>query len=126
MQSLSSKGYERISGCFCEPGSLGLEARPIDRIAHQRMADMGEMDADLMGPASLQLAGQETCDRLAVGPRKGLEPLPMGNRVAAVLAHRHLVAGVGMAAERLVDGAAGAVRSTPHKGQVAAPHRPGA
>src|SRR5262247_1314105 len=109
MQSLSSKGCERISGCFREPGGFGLETRSVDRIAHQRVADMGEMDTDLVGPAGLQLAAQEARDRLAVGSRKGLELLPMGNGVAAIGAHGHLVAGVGMAAERLVDGAAGAV-----------------
>src|SRR6476646_1632296 len=115
MQGLSSKGCERISGCFREPRGLGLEARPVDRIAHQRVADMGEMDADLVGPAGLQLAGHEACDRLAVGPRKGLELLPMGDGLPAILPHCHLVARMGMAAERLVDGAAGAVRSAPHK-----------
>src|SRR6266571_9295257 len=126
MQGLSSKGCERISGCFREPGGLGLEARPVDRITHQRVADMGKMNADLVGPAGLQLAGHEACDRLAVGPRKGLELLPMGNGLAAIGPHRHLVAGVRMAAERLVDGAAGAVWGTPHKRKVAAPHYPGA
>src|SRR5438270_6503933 len=101
MQGLSSKGCERISSRFREPGGLGLEARPVDRITHQRMAHMGEMDADLVSPAGLQLTGQQACDRLAVGARKGLESLPMGNGLAACGPHCHLVAGLRMTSERL-------------------------
>ena len=39
-----------------EPVRLGLEAGAIDRIAEQRMADMGEMDPDLVRAPGLQPA----------------------------------------------------------------------
>src|SRR5262245_16532342 len=97
MQRLSSKGCERISGCFRELGRFGLEARPVDRITHQWVTNMGEMDADLVGPASLQVAGEQARDWFGVGPRKGLEFLPVGDGLAAIGPHRHLVAGMGMA-----------------------------
>src|SRR5215470_6835679 len=126
MQGLSSKGCERISSCFRELGRLGLEARSVDRITQQWVTDMGEVDADLVGPAGLQFAGEQARDRLAVGSRKSLKLLPVGYGLAAICPHCHLVAGVGMAAERLVDGAAGAVRGAPYKGEIATPHRPGA
>ena len=46
-------------------GRLALEARAIDGVAEQGMADMGEMDADLVGSARLQPAGNE-----AAGPSR--------------------------------------------------------
>src|SRR3954469_19235145 len=96
MQGLSAKGLKGLGGLRGQPGGPGLEARPIDRIAHERMADMGEMDPDLMGPAGLELAGQKTRDGLAVGAGISLEHLPVGHRLAAVRAYRPLVAGMGM------------------------------
>src|SRR5690349_1920928 len=90
MQGLSSKGCERVSSCCRQPGGLGLEARPVDRITHQGVADRGEVDSDLVGPPGLQLTGEKARDRLAVGPREGLKLLPMGNGLAAILPHRHL------------------------------------
>ena len=84
------------------------------------MADRGEMDADLVGAAGLQPAGREARDRLAVGAEVAFEHLPMGDRLAAALAHRHLVARARVAVDRLVDGAARPVRHAPDEGQIAA------
>src|SRR5215470_3347903 len=107
MQSLSAKGLERIGGRLGQPGGLRLEARPVDLIPHQRVADMGEVDPDLVRPPGFELAGEEARDWLAVGARKGLKLLPMRHGFAAVSAHRHLVARMRVPTDRLVDGAAG-------------------
>ncbi len=105
---------------------LGFEVRTIDGIAHQGVADMGEMHPDLMGAAGLELAGQKRRDRFAVAPVKGLLDLPMGNRLAAAFAHRHFLPGKSMPVDRRVDRAALAVRHAPYECHVAAPHRAGA
>ena len=59
MEGLSAKGRQGFGGLGGETGGPGLEAGAVDRIAHQRVADMGEMDPDLMGAAGLQPAGEE-------------------------------------------------------------------
>ena len=55
--------------CGAEVAGLGLEVRTIDRVAHQGVADMGEMHPDLMGAAGLELAGKQRGHRLAVAAR---------------------------------------------------------
>ena len=87
---------------------------------------MGEMDPDLMGAAGLELAGQQRRDRLAVAAVEGFLDLPMGDGLAAALAHRHFLPGMRMAVDRRIDGAALAVGHVPGEGQIAAPHRAGA
>ena len=83
--------------------------REISRIVYDeqtiasRVAEMGQMHADLVRPAGLQPAGEEACDRLSVDPRIFFQKFPMGHRLAAVRADRLLVAGVGVAPERGVD-----------------------
>src|SRR5689334_1130466 len=100
MEGLSAKGREGVARSRREVRRLGLEAGGVDLIAEQGMADMGQMDPDLVGAAGLQLAGEEARDR----PRRparmagrqpagvALQHLPMGDRLAAALAYRLLVA----------------------------------
>src|SRR5690349_6409301 len=114
VQGLSAKGLERLAGWFYEAHDLGLKARSIGIIPEQRMTQMGQMDPDLMGPASLQPAGQEGHDRLAGGAGVFLQKFPMGHGLAAVRADRLLVARMGMAPERRIDRAFRAVRRAPH------------
>src|SRR5437763_17106846 len=90
MQGLSAKGLKGWGGLRGQPGGPGLEARPIDRIAHERMADMGQMHPDLVGAAGLELAEQKAGDGLPVGAGITLEHLPVGHRLAAVRAYRLL------------------------------------
>ena len=90
------------------------------------MADMGQMHPDLMGAAGLELAGQQRRDRFAVTPVEGFQDLPMGDGLAAAVAHRHLLAGMGMPVDRRIDGAAQPVRHAPDQRQIAAPHLVGA
>src|SRR5258708_6324260 len=105
---------------------LGFEMWAIDAIAQQRMADISEVHPDLMGAPGLELAGQQRRDRLAVAPVEGFLDLPMGDRLAATLAHRHFLPGMRMAVDRRVDGAALAVGDPPYHCHIAAPHRPAA
>src|ERR1700737_494296 len=104
---------------------LGFEMRAVDAVAHQGGPDMGEMDPDLVGTASLQLAGEQGRDRLAVARVKRFLHLPMGDRLAATLADRHFFPGVRMAVDWRLDRAALAVRHTPHKAQKPAGPPPG-
>src|SRR5437763_1268273 len=117
MQSLSSKHRQGFRSGIWEARRLGLEAGAVDRIAHERMAQMGEMDPDLMGAAGFETAGEEARDRLAVCAVVGLEPLPMSNCLAPIRPHRHLVPSMRMPAERLVDAALRPVEDAPHEGQ---------
>src|SRR5258708_28288047 len=102
----------------------GLEMRAIDAVAQQGMADMGEMHPDLMGAAGLELAGQQCCDRLAVAPIEGFLNFPMGNGLAAALAHPHFLPGVGMPVDRRIGGAALTVRQGPYPCRLSPPPRP--
>src|SRR5688572_14568280 len=110
MQGLSSKGRQRALRLLAQPRRLGAIAGGISLIAEQRVTDMGEVDADLMGPASLQPAVEQARDRqvliFAVPAGVGLQQVPMGDRLTAALAHRALVACTGVPVERRVDRAA--------------------
>ncbi|MHC2247105.1 hypothetical protein ACVJH7_006412 [Bradyrhizobium elkanii] len=90
------------------------------------MAEMGEVHPDLMGPPGLEPAREQGGDRLAVAAGKAREHFEMGDRLAAALAHRHLLAGVRVAVDRRVDRAVGPVRDAPDERHVAALHRAGA
>src|SRR5262249_39404392 len=124
MQSLSAKGRERGSGVVGELASLGLEASPIDVVAEEGMSDRGEVDAGLVVAPGLEPAADQARDGRAVVAAVALEHLPTGDRRAPARAHRHLVAGAGVAADRLVDGAARPLRRAPDERQIAAAQRP--
>src|SRR5205085_7094575 len=91
----------------------------------QGMADMGKIYPDLMGAPSLELTGQQRRDRFAVAPLEAFLDLPMGHGLTAALAHRHFLAGMRMAVDRLVHRAALPAWHPPDKRHIAAPHRPG-
>src|SRR3954469_8526949 len=103
MQCLPSKTVQ--GGCRqrWKPGCLGPKTGAVDVVAQQRMANMGEMDPDLVGAAGLQATGQQAGYERAVGARIALQHLPMRNGVAAASAHGHFVAGMWVAVDRLVD-----------------------
>ena len=66
MQGLSSKARQGGPRRGRQAGRLGLEAGAVDRIAEQGVAGMGEMDANLMGPAGFQPAFDQAGGRLAI------------------------------------------------------------
>src|ERR1700730_8002723 len=125
MKCLSAKGFQRVLGRRRELIRLGLEARAIDRIAEERMADGSEMDPQLMRASRLQAACEQARNRLPVDAAIAFEHLPMADRGATVCTHGHAIAHMGMAPDRLLDGAAGALRPSPDESKVAAAQRPG-
>lgn len=126
MEGLPAKSGKRRLALRTELAGLGLETGAVNVVAEQRMAEMGEVDADLVGAAGLELTGEQGGDRLAVLTREALDHPPMGHGVTAALAHRHFLSGVRMPVDRLIDGAAFPVRHAPDKGHVAAAHLAGA
>ncbi|MBA7467948.1 hypothetical protein ES707_03187 [subsurface metagenome] len=87
---------------------------------------MGKVHSYLVGAPGLELAGQKRGHRLAVAPIEHLFNLPVRDRLAAALAHRHLFPRKRMPVDRRIDGAALAVRYAPDKGEIAAAHLAGA
>ena len=124
-------GVERLALEFHERGrcrlrqlmGAGGKARAVDRIAEQRVADMGHVDADLVGPPGLQPAFDQACDRS--GRRWGqgfFEPVVGDGMLAAGLEHGHLLAVGELAPERGIDRALGAVGHAPDQRDIAALH----
>ena len=126
VKGLPSEAFEGGAGSRAELAGLGLEVRTIDVVAHQGVTGMGEMDPDLVSAAGLELAGEEGGDGLAVPAIENLPRLPMGDGLAPALAHRHLLAGMGVTVDRRIDGAMLAVGRAPSEGQIASPQRAGA
>src|SRR2546423_1549819 len=124
VQRLTPEFFQGCGGCGRKPRGLGLETRPIDRIAQKRMPDCRKVHPDLVCAAGLEPAGEQACDRLSVSPRVAFADRPMGDCVAPAFAHRELLAGPRIAVERLVDRAFGPVRRPPDEGQITAFERP--
>src|SRR4051812_43081312 len=125
MQRLASECREGRLALGPEMARLGLEVWTIDGIAHQRVANMREMNPDLVSATSLEVAGEEGGDRLAVAARERFPDLQMRDRLAAAVAHRHFLAGVRMAVDRRIDGPALPVRHPPDEGHIAPLHGAG-
>src|ERR1700738_4628491 len=125
MKCLSAKGFQRVLGRRRELIRLGLEARAIDRIAEERMADGSEMDPQLVRASRLQAACEQARKRLPADGAVAFEHLPVADRSATVCTHGHAITRVGMAPDRLLDGAAGALRPSPDGSQGDAAKRPG-
>src|SRR4029077_18452956 len=126
MEGLAPECCERRLGLWTQMNCLGLEVRPVDGVAEQGVTGMGVMEPDLVGAPGLQPQGEQGGDRLAVAPVKGGAGLPMCDRLAAALAHRHLLPRVRVAIDRRDDGAVRPVRDAPGEGEIAALHRTGA
>src|ERR1700730_5111879 len=125
VKRLSAKSFQRVLGRRRELMRLGLEARTIDRIPEERMADGSEMDPQLVRASRLQAASEQARNRLPVDAAIAFEHLPMADRGATVCTHGHAIARMGMPPYRLLDGAAGALRPSPDQSEVAAAQRPG-
>ena len=65
MQGLSAKVPQRLLRRRAEQRRLGQEAGAIDLVAEQRVADRGEMDADLVGTPGFEPAFEQARDRAA-------------------------------------------------------------
>ncbi len=96
MQGLTRKVLERPDQ-FRRGTARRRGSRPIALIADQRAPDMGQMDADLMGPTSLKLYRQECM------PRQGFKHPIMGDGRSAMRDNGHPGTLGGMAADRCID-----------------------
>src|SRR5579883_3399202 len=133
MEGLSAKGGESRLGPFRQQRRLGPKAGPVSGVPEQRMAGGSEVDPDLVGAAGFKLACEEARYRLAsvAGlalaspparcPGIALDDLPVGDGLAAAVAHGHAVARLGMAVDRGLDGAPRPGRRPPDEGEIAAP-----
>ena len=95
MQRLSSKALQRGLGVGGQKGGFGAEAGAIDLVAHERVADRGQMDANLVGAAGFQPAGEEARHRRF---GSGFRPCRGRGRRLAGIALQNLPMGDGRAA----------------------------
>src|SRR3569623_2053483 len=91
--------------------------------ARHRVFGLG---AELVGPSGLELARKQGSNRLAVSALEALQHFPMGDGLPAALPHRHFFPRMGMAVDRLIDGAARSWRRAPDERHVATPQCAGA
>src|SRR5215471_986851 len=133
MKSLPAKaGESGLRGCG-QTRRLGAKADPINRVAHQRMSEGGQMDPNLMGPAGFEAASQKAGHHLrsirafllAVGARRfggavALQHFPERYGLAPALAHRHAIARPRVAVDRAINPAMGAFGRSPGEGEIAA------
>src|SRR5215208_8366386 len=123
MEGLSAKIPKGLPGGGGQKGRFRLESGTIDVVAQERVATMGQMNANLMGAAGLQPTCEQARNRAAVLALIALEDLPMGDRLPAAGAYRPAVAGTCMAVDRGINGALGPVRHAPDEGEIAARER---
>src|SRR5260370_18167638 len=96
MKGLATKPGQGVAGFRAEQRRLGLESGPIDAVADERMADMGEMYPDLVGPARFQPAGKQARDGIRSGAEIPFRHLPVPDGMPAALPHRPFVARIGL------------------------------
>src|SRR5437667_5757441 len=101
MKCLSAKGFERRFCLLAQLIRFRLEPAAVDLVPQEGVPDRGEVDADLVRAPALEPAGKQARDRRAVAAAIALEHLPMRDGSAASGAHRHLLARVRVAADRL-------------------------
>ena len=96
VQSLSFERVERRDQ-FDARATRHASSAAIHRIAHDRIADMREMHADLMGAACLQLNIHQR-----VRPEAARHAI-VSDRIAPVATHRHPGSNAAMSSNRTVD-----------------------
>ena len=118
-----AKFCENRLGGLSQMGGLGFEARSIDGICQQGMADMGHVDADLVRASGLQFAAHQ---RHGTGAgAKNFLRIPMGDRFTRTLmmGHGHFLAIVRMARDGCVDVPRAAIHPAPDKSPIGARQR---
>ena len=112
----------------------GLLAGPVDRLADDRMAHLGQVDADLVGPPGFQPAGDQRGNRAKPldDPEVGHSVLPFTGHPrdapaeVAPVDHERLVDRPGFAADRALDhGEVLPLDVVVAKEVLEGPHRPG-
>src|SRR5215831_241939 len=120
MQSLSAKSFKRSTRVWAQTAGFGPESSAVDPIAQDGMSNMGEMHPDLVGAAGLQSASKQSGHRFSISTVETIESLPMSDGRAAVLAHRLLVTGMRVAAQRCVDDALWTAGRPPNERKITA------
>src|SRR5690349_21501202 len=124
MERLSAKALERRPRAQRQAAGLCPIARTVGAVTHDRVTNMGEMNADLVRAPGVESAFDQARDRrLAVVARITLKHLPVRHRGPAALAHCAPVARMGMAVERRVNRALRTRRGSPNQRQIAALQR---
>ena len=120
MQGLTRKGGNpRARRASPSNGSSG--ARAVDRIADQGVAEMGEMNPDLMGPTR----GKTALNKRRVGMERALDPIASDRWFPSpFLDDGHFFAVRGAAADIAGDLADRRSRYSPNKGSIRAIHSP--
>src|SRR5690348_3551589 len=77
-----------------------------------------KVNADLVGTAGLEPTVEQAGDRAPVAARVTPDNLPMRDRRTAAGTHRHALARVRMAVDRLLDHTLRPVRSAPNEGEI--------
>src|SRR6516162_4790895 len=109
MESLAPEGPQRA-------GDSRVAGRPaVQRIAHDRAAEMRQVDADLMGPTGVQPRSHEAGRGLKRRPEAAFDPVLGDPRPAAGAAYRHTLAVGRMATDGGLDCAGLLLGSTPHQ-----------
>ncbi len=125
MQRLPFKASECLPCTIIEPRSLGFEAGSVSVVTQKRMADMREMNPDLVSTTGLETECKEARDRVA-GRAVGLDQPPARDGAPAVAPHAHPFPGVRVTPDRGIDGTDRLVRQAPDEAEVFALERTGA
>src|SRR5690606_39286046 len=111
MQRLPAKASDDLCELFWKLVDLGGIARGIDRVCNQRMADIGDVDTDLVRAPGLELALDpgDVPALVAIARFDGI----MSNRLATLLADSLLEPIGGIAPQRHVDSSNAAIGHAP-------------
>ena len=127
VQGLAAERLQQGTGFRRE--QVGLAAKPlgIKWIAEHGVAHMGHMDANLVGAAGFELAGDQAHHRrFGVWPKTFVEsPMRDGLASAVRCHHGHALAVGGVATERRVDGTEQSFWLPPNEGAIATRERQG-
>ncbi len=130
MQSLAREAVDDGLGIIRQQIGLGPEGRAVIRVADQRMADMGHVDADLMGAACFEIAadhgGQRSRIRFFVIALDDLIVRDRLTRIVVAFALDGALDPVAGAAERRVDRSLQSARAAPDNRHIGTLQRPGA
>ena len=118
VQGLTGKGGNRRT-CRASASDGSSGARAVDRIANQRVAEMGEMNPDLMGPTRRETA----LHKRSKGMERALDPIASDRWFPASFSDDgHFFAVRGAAANIADDFTHRGGRHAPNKGGIGAIH----
>jgi hypothetical protein len=111
MDDLQNVGVKHLAGDL-QLGRQPVAGAAVGRVADDGMAEVGEVDADLVGAAGFDADAQEGCQR------PGGEDFVVRDGGPAFFRDGHFLAVDGMAADRELHGAGRLLRRAPDEGEV--------